>query len=385
MECSDKILPGKMEQIPCMESQINAAWRLHSLDVLRGLAITWIILFHMIFLTIPNMAPPQFLDKLLKTGGMGVQLFFVVSAFSLCLSSDRRQNEESWIFYLRRIFRIVPLFYLILIMTLLRDKLVFGLSHSYSEIVVNALFLYNFVGGWQVGIVMASWVIGVIMVFYFLYPYIYRKCSNTLESIYRTMLLCTLCVIAYSVISSFDGGINFWQWSFFRHLPSFLVGILCYSVFKNMRENNQKVSNYILGRVTLSVALFLGIALLYSDQQFLLISTLYWQSIIFALLVLGSSLGVARAFFSLPVLCWIGKISYSTYLVHPLVIVALQPIYKIIAAKISGSLSFLLCASLTLICVYFISYLLWRIIEKPGINMGERVIARLRRLQNLAP
>jgi peptidoglycan/LPS O-acetylase OafA/YrhL len=310
--------------------QQDSPGHLPSLDVLRGLAATWVVLFHLVYLTTPNLAPPTLIDKLVKSGGMGVTLFFIVSAFSLCLSGERHSGEGAWPFYLRRLFRIVPLFYVILLVSLLRDQVAFGVQHSYVEIAASLLFVFNFVAGWQEGIVWASWTIGIEMAFYLLFPMIWQRGNGTFHTLARALWLACGSIVAYSCITYFADGPQFWQWSFFKHLPSFLLGMLVFELFAALRTNS--ALGLAVGRVALAAGLLLGVALFYSEQQFPLMAPLYWQGLLCALVVLGSTLGAASRFFSLPPLRWLGRNSYSIYLTHPLVIVALQPAIKKIAA-----------------------------------------------------
>lgn len=77
------------------------------IDALRGYAILLVILVH------SSQHVPNF-DGLIWDvsiqGARGVQLFFVVSAFTLMMSWSRR-NDGSVNFYLRRLFRIAPMFW----------------------------------------------------------------------------------------------------------------------------------------------------------------------------------------------------------------------------------------------------------------------------------
>lgn len=324
-----------LSQVPGVQN--DSLGHLPALDVLRGLAATWVVLFHLVYLTTPNLAPPALIDKLIKSGGIGVTLFFVVSAFSLCLSSERHGGEGTWPFYLRRLFRIAPLFYVILLVSLLRDQLAFGVQHSYMEIVASALFLFNFVALWLVG--------GSI--------------------------------VAYACITYFADGPQFWQWSFFKHLPSFLLGMLVFEVFAALRSD--PTFGVAVGRVALAAGVLLALALFYSEQQFPLMAPLYWQAILCALILLGSTLGAAQRFFSLPPLRWLGRNSYSIYLVHPLIIVALQPTIKNIATgNQSEPLVFLISAALTLACTFIVSELCWYLVEQPGMRLGARLIRSLK-------
>jgi peptidoglycan/LPS O-acetylase OafA/YrhL len=67
-----------------------------------------------------------------------------------------REPHPIMSFYVRRAFRIVPLFYVWLIVSWLRDKYWFGVTHSWQEIVLNMFFGFNFVPGKHAGFVWAS-------------------------------------------------------------------------------------------------------------------------------------------------------------------------------------------------------------------------------------
>ena len=57
-------------------------------------------------------------ESLLKTifgfGGYGVQLFFVASAMTLCMSLENNYGKSRWLmkYIVRRYFRIAPMYYL---------------------------------------------------------------------------------------------------------------------------------------------------------------------------------------------------------------------------------------------------------------------------------
>jgi peptidoglycan/LPS O-acetylase OafA/YrhL len=83
--------------------------RLRVLDALRGWAIVGVIFVHNSIFWRPD---SHALLSLIEQGQRGVQLFYIISAFTLYLSYFRRsQDEISPVanFYIRRIFRIAPL------------------------------------------------------------------------------------------------------------------------------------------------------------------------------------------------------------------------------------------------------------------------------------
>lgn len=82
--------------------------RLEYLDGLRGLAICGVLLIH-IGQSIDGLGAP--LANFAAYGFRGVHLFFIVSALTLMtVSRDRLFDARS--FYIRRFFRIAPMFYL---------------------------------------------------------------------------------------------------------------------------------------------------------------------------------------------------------------------------------------------------------------------------------
>jgi len=88
------------------------------LDLLRTIAILLVVLYHM------ALEPaPRFLRGIEQCGWMGVDLFFVLSGFligsQLFRPYLRNQTPSLWLFYLRRAFRILPAFWVVLLVYLL--------------------------------------------------------------------------------------------------------------------------------------------------------------------------------------------------------------------------------------------------------------------------
>jgi exopolysaccharide production protein ExoZ len=82
--------------------------RLGYIDALRGYAILGVIVVH-VAQCVPRLEWP--LSLVASQGARGVQLFFVVSGLTLMLSWHAR-NDGIAAFYVRRVFRIVPMFWL---------------------------------------------------------------------------------------------------------------------------------------------------------------------------------------------------------------------------------------------------------------------------------
>jgi len=75
---------------------------------------------------------------------------------------------------------------------------------------------------------------------------------------------------------------------------------------------------------------------------------------------------------------FLGKISYSVYLVHTTVIFFLAPVYHWIYRHApSLTACFLASLALTLLLVLPLSWLTYRFVEEPGIRLGKRISRRL--------
>jgi peptidoglycan/LPS O-acetylase OafA/YrhL len=100
----------------------NYSRRLPSLDGIRGLAIIWVVLHN----TTDHLPPTlhgasRVLALLLHPGWIGVQLFFALSGFLITaglLDTQRATNYFS-AFYARRALRILPLYYIVLLLLLI--------------------------------------------------------------------------------------------------------------------------------------------------------------------------------------------------------------------------------------------------------------------------
>jgi len=139
------------------------------------------------------------LSGLVAQGSSGVMLFFVVSCFSLFFTMPARLREARPImsFFTHRFFRIAPLFYAWLAITCVLMVYVYHLPVTTAAVFQSIFFVFNLVPGNQGGIVMASWTIGVEMLFYAIFPLIYFRTHNLVQS--ASLVLLTL--LAYFAMS----------------------------------------------------------------------------------------------------------------------------------------------------------------------------------------
>jgi peptidoglycan/LPS O-acetylase OafA/YrhL len=352
--------------------------RLDGIEALRAIAALMIVLYHMVLLPNPNIELPTYLSFIKEKFGLGVPLFYALSGFVLAHGYiDRLDNRESIRrFYIRRFFRIAPLFYVMMVVWLVGKKIKWGANPiSFQEIVLNLLFVFGLAPGSHESIVWAGWSIGVEMIFYLLFPIV----ATLIRSVASAILGLAICITAGS---AFYGGLShlavgsYAYLNVVTHSPNFLVGILAYFIWKATGEKTNKV---------IGLALF-GLAMLCAYTL---------NSLPGALIVLATAKGINADLYAwcfvflfaiLSICFWpnaivvnkattfLGRISFSIYLLHPLVIVLLLRAYTWTGTTTNGLLvNLILCALITLAVLIPLAIASFKFIETPGIAYGKKI------------
>ena len=375
-----------MSNNPITKDDIKPFIRLDFLDSLRCFAAVCVVIIHVECIPQPNLLIPEWLAPFASDSGVtGVCLFFVLSAFSLSYSLDERRGEAMLTrrFYIRRFFRIAPLFYFIMLLYWIRDAVIFNVLHPVPEVLINASLLFNLIPEYIIGFVWASWTIGVLALLYLLFPLIHKYICN---------LPTTLTLLGVSILMA-------WGWSFFaenygeaidyipsnriafvndfgflQNLPVFVCGVITYRLFFDYFVKMEIKARRRYGLLFIMSFLFFYAALLTEHLQ-----NIHWgknilHGICFSLLILGMGLRP----FSLLVnakTVYMGKISYSLYLFHPLLVLPLIPVYYWFYGVLPGNtLGFSASLLITLGLLTIISLISYKYIERRGIIMGEKLI-----------
>lgn len=338
----------------------------------------------MLLLPQPNLVSPRWMEKFALAGGMGVTLFFIVSAFSLYYTMPLRLKDAkpTLSFYLHRFFRIAPPFYFWVVASIVRDWLQFDARHSAIDIAATASFAFNLMPGKQESFVWAGWTIGVEMLFYAASPFLYRWISTTAQSI-AFVFICLLVWLSAQSVLDYVLLPDAWKqsilhWSVLRHMPVFAVGMLLYQFFvSDAHARLPEESRKGYGQAFLWAGMFAFAALLQGWLPNIFGDGYYWQGLVFALIFIGLSLFPWRLLVNRAT-TYLGKISYSVYLSHTTVIFFLSPVYRLIYEH-SPSLtaSFLGALLLTFTIVIPVPAITYRLIEEPGIRLGKKLAARL--------
>jgi peptidoglycan/LPS O-acetylase OafA/YrhL len=345
------------------KSVIPAERKLAGIHGLRAVAALMVVFFHTCW--IPQLKMPDWLWVVGNRFGLGVHLFFLLSAFSLAHSA-RVTGESLGTYWLKRFFRIAPLFYVMLIVY----QAWFG-AEPLGENVMSLLFAFNLVPSMSSGIVWASWTIGVEMIFYALLPLLLAMAPGRVPALALAVAGCAISVFGRIALEGASGlPPAFVHQAFVVNFGIFCLGLLAYRVYAG--SSNLPRDRLIAALTFGALAILLAGPLL--KQVFPGRADLVLWSFAFGVATVWQaarpSYLMRNAFMQ-----FVGERSYSVYLLHPLAIFSLKGVYaEIYAAVERPGISFLLCAFLTVAIVLVLADITYRLVEVPGIELGRRVI-----------
>jgi len=362
--------------------------RLEFLDAVRGVAALWVMLFHLrnallrdIGTTVPDWVYP------IGYGAMGVDLFYVASAFSLFFSMHRRNDKTALKFYIRRFFRIAPLFYIMVI-------LLFCFENRWKnlDLLVSMTLLFNAVPGFEDSVILVGWSVGVEMFFYLIFPTVFRHVKSfgraIVALIVSSILLWPVDQLLEYIHTNFSIESSaqyppFYLIFFVRYLAVFFSGIVAfhagYLISKSRYPFLSGAGILLLGFALLNIFFYYwkGVGLI-ELARIHNRGALIEKGIIFGLLLVGLMNApvsvIVNAFTR-----FLGKISYSIYLLHLPIITLLVPLFRLVVTSgLSLGCQFAACSIILMATVLPLSYLSFLLIERPGIRLGERLISRKR-------
>lgn len=349
--------------------------RMDGLDALRGIAALGVVVVHSLFMFPIGPSVPSWIGLLV----LGVPLFFVISAFSMSAAYIGGLHSRAALrrYGLRRLFRIVPLFYVFLIVWLAYFDYLGSPSRPPAEILANMTFTFSLVPAMQVSIVPAGWSIGIEMLFYAIFPLLLLDRGITAAVCYLAVSI----LLAWNYNSGADVAVS--PYHFWTHpltnAPYFCFGILIRRLMVALPPQRGPM----LARLLLVLAGLTGSGMLAfspavdSAQAHTLpvpvLLILGW-GFAFAALVLSQALR-PEFFLVNRATLFLGSISYSLYLSHPFVIYA-SGLPPIIAGSVTvPALTAPLVVLGILVLAIPLAWVLFRAVETPFIAMGRRLTA----------
>jgi len=374
--------------------------RIPELDGLRGIAISLVIAYHYF-----NFHPPMgyqarnwlsqlyvYFEYSIAVGWSGVDLFFVLSGFLIGgILLDARQSPRYFrAFYARRFFRIIPLYYVWMLLffatalALSWTSFAAAAQFNWSMLPVQLLFLQN-IGFVSYGILARPWLsptwsLAVEEQFYLLSPLLIRWLSR--KALYIALISMILAAPLFRLWAR-GAGFSFandlgWGYTLMpSRADGLCLGILAALLWKDPRLRSWLQQN--VGAIRIAAGVFAaGVVLLvrWSPKFW----TLPMQSVGFTwmalfyflilLLVLANPAGLLGSIARVSILREIGKVSYCLYLIHEVVGLAVQNGLARLAGPLQPA-QVVLAYAFAAVAAFGIAQLSWKCLERPLLERGQ--------------
>ena len=379
--------------------------QLEFLDGLRGIASLWVLVGHAMFLT-------GYKVMILAEPDMAVELFIIISGFLMTYHYQVRQEREPWMapetwrtFWIRRFFRIAPLYYVCLAVALILGPELWQsrldaataipgalegearyadryLDQSLTNILMHVSFIFGATWTHNFRTALPDWSIGLEMQYYLVFPFLMIIALKLGRLAGVALLVGSMAVAgiwlerngfvvgAYSMLPMkfhlFAAGMLMamtlradakWKW--------LLIMVAIAVIFVPLGGGRSAMHRGI------KIGIVLGfLALLYKDRLPVLMQ---WP------------VGILDKLFSNPLSRWIGDVSYGVYLIHLLVMLPVCGWLAMSFPDMAPLPRFLSALLLTGLLTYGLAWLCYRFIEEPGIALGRRVAAHFQKTMPSVP
>jgi peptidoglycan/LPS O-acetylase OafA/YrhL len=360
-----------------MDANPGPGSQVEALESLRGVAALMVVVYHLVELV--HVALPTTLGFVKTHFGLGVPLFYALSGFVLSHGYQHRLESRGQVraFFARRFFRIAPLFYAVVGAWLVIHYLLWDKVQTSQALFLNATFLYGLVPGAHMSIAWAGWSIGVEMLFYALFPFIslWATSGRSAWALFAGSLVFSAAVQNTFLGLSLD---SYAYMNLGTQLPFFMVGVACSRTWADIGyPRSPRWSRILLLAFAAAAVVMVAVPAAWTFLYSVPMGNLEHNAwtLIFGALVLAAYTGRFSLLESGP-LRRLGKLSFSVYLVHPLIMLAFIELglSPWLAAHFERPLVQFLCAAVGAVaCIWAASELTFRLIEQPGMALGRRV------------
>lgn len=350
--------------------------KLINLHYLRGIASLLVVFLHYNFIL------PDYAQKYVTTGGVGVDTFFVISGFIITYATQKRESVSE--FTIKRIFRIYPLFIFVWIIA---SATVYS-SVPFKDLIKSLMLFhndYNFSSAPAYGfnLMGTPWTLTYEVYFYAIF------CVSIAISHRYRALICSIIIV--SLVSFLQVYFNH-GFSFDSHASSslyiskwwmvpvkilsttilfeFIAGMALAQVFIAVRRKPNLVVLCCTLALSLVIILIAGRSI---NLAVVGMAGCMWIAV--PLVLSAIALDKAGKTINIRFLNNAGDISYSLYLVHfPVMIYVRSHFFE--KAELNDSQRFLSYAFMIAIC-YLLANITHFLIEKPAIKISRRLISQL--------
>ncbi|AMR32870.1 hypothetical protein A0256_16315 [Mucilaginibacter sp. PAMC 26640] len=348
---------------------------IRSLTGVRGLAALFVAVFH--FYKFAILTPEangsifytnSYLSSFLGHGYLSVDLFFILSAFVMTLSS-RRLFENGFtksnyaLFMKKRWIRIYPSYFIVLLYGYLVQHHG-GRTPNFivSLTLLNILFGVSFM-------IPHLWSLTAEWITYLLYPLLLKLCRNARNVNWNYILIFIGILFLYIVA--------LYRWKYIdppfmleiyqgypcllKCFADYLLGIAAFGLYDQDKLNFLSSPKYSVGVVVLIL-----VSLLFAKLDLLTI-------LLFVFLIIAIvRRNVVSIFLGSKIIYFFGEISYPLYLINFMVYLKLRDMNVLLGPYISDNYRLYILFAIFMFLSIFIAYLFHILIEKPLLNFFNK-------------
>ena len=316
--------------------------------------------------------------------GFGVTIFFCLSGF-LITYLLLLEKEQAVInirnFYLRRLLRIWPLYFLYLFICLittwqtLEQKLLSGVPF-YFLLAANVPFTL----GTTLPFLAHYWSLGVEEQFYLFWPWVIKKFRRPLVFIIPFTIVIIIVRILFRLLEMRQGHSLPYLSLTVTRFDCMAIGGVGAVLFNKHDSIFWRISTSLIAQI-----FSWGVIILLAFNKFHLASVIDHQiiAVLTVILIVNVSSNpktIIRLENQVP--DFIGKISYGIYVIHPLVIYYCGKIVGSYSKQLSVTYRYVVVYLLVPALILFIAYILYEFYEKPFLTLKDR-FSRIKSSSNL--
>jgi len=385
------------------------------LDSIRGLAALYVVMHHAVlqyyfFEKNPATSKEKVLLRIFWDGHLSVNMFIVLSGFSLMLAvtkNDYLLKGGIFTFFKRRAIRIVPPYYVAVIISFLLAKSVLtdtsngvwdiSIPVNYNDLYTHLLMVHDFFVSHGSKISYSLWSISVEFRLYLFFPlliWVWRK-----NGVWAALVFSFSFLILFSIVliygKSYYPEVNLENSGVTPYIVLFTFGMIASDVAFSPNRYAVSIRNYYKNISTATILMtFIGSMVLYkilpaiidrilpssAADEFILQE---FKDVLFGLMAAyfllicvvptksaANSKWVVRALNWKP-LIFIGMFSYSLYLIHPPILKLLSKYaLALINVSIFSKSCLLVCFGIPIILG--IAYLFFLLFERPFLILAAK-------------
>jgi peptidoglycan/LPS O-acetylase OafA/YrhL len=358
-----------------------------SLDGVRGVAIGLVLLVHLLWAnTQTGQHLMDFIGKVRTAGWVGVDLFFALSGFLITgILFDTLQSDHYFKnFYARRILRIFPLYYgVLLILFAVLHPSTFAQGRPLYILLAylqnTPLWWHGITSGLTIDLTGHLWSLAVEEQFYLVWPILIFLIRDRRKLLWTALALAALAPITRAILLAHGASFDATYKLTICRADSLLSGAwLALIVRGNLRA---KVLRY--AAPVFALALFLCAAIAWKtgnfDWQINRAINLYGYSVI----AIGSTAFIGMSLrpgtltvtvMRLNFLRFLGKYSYGIYIFHQIIFALVQiTIAPILHAHIQSKFLFHLILPIAVLCITIpLAWFSYNFYEQPFLKLKKR-------------